>query len=1146
MYRKLVRVATVLVVAVSLCATRGVASPTHFLPGDSGIGPAAGEQTAPAIAQGGNLALVVWSDNRANVTGGYEGETAHDIYGVRMDSAGQPLESVPIAVFAGPASQGNPKVSWNGSNWLVVFETYLLSGTGGYYDKGLQAIRVAPSGQVLDTKPINLFGLRPPGGPYWTVASDGNNWVVVNEGNDTGGDFVAVRVSPAGLALDPPTRVLVKETYYMRSNLKLAFAGGVFLLTFNDVYDNGVNDTKAVRFDANLNLLDATPLALMPSPLSGLASNGNEFYIVWTRQNPDFSVNVAGTRVSITGQKLDGNGVNLSGTKTPYTAGTVVWDGTYWRVTWGEYAMGWVARVNSAGTLLDPGSVAVPGLQIGPTAADSTGGAHVVSTSYMNFDTDVIAARIAANNTGTASKVLSTGAPAQLRPDIATNGSGYMAVYRSAVSGGARVMAQPLDAGGNPLTPGPVQLDSGAGNGAPGSPNVAWNGSVYMATWGNVSGIVAQRLMADGTKIDAVPFVVMTSAFGPADVAAHGDQFLVTARRFGYTPEIIYCVGARVQGASGAVLDVTPVFVGGYYISRAPAVVSLGSGYFVAMHNNFSHDDSGANTIGAFVPDAGTTITSTGFEVFSTAGGNGSFEIGLASSGNTALLVQSAERTSGVETDLIAYTVQANGTASSSFNLTPWVGNQYKPRVAWDGQFFVLIFQDQKFRPDDLNLDQLDARGDLMAMRVTQSGGVIDPHGFIFSASPASETDPTVVAENGKTLLAAAFMLNDGTHANYRVGYQILDAISNEWPIAVASASPEGGDVPVTVNLDSEGSNDPDGFVAETVWDFGDGAGSSLPNPPHTYTEPGPYLARLTVMDNGGASASQGVLVKAVAPNIPPVAVASASPSSGPAPLDVTFRADGSHDPDGFLGNCEWTYGDGNYSYGATSYHTYQEQGHYTATLKVFDSRGETTTATVAVNVGPPNAKPIAVASATPATGSAPLNVNFSSAGSTDPDGTIVARTWDFGDGTGSSAANPNHTYNTPGTYTATLTVHDNSGNTASANMMITVSPAPGTVLRSTVVTLSASGRGSRLRFTGRVTVRNGANVAVSGVNVTALWQKPGGATTTQTVRTGRTGVATLSASGGPGTYTLSVSNLSKSGYSFDSANSVLDATITK
>lgn len=86
---------------------------------------------------------------------------------------------------------------------------------------------------------------------------------------------------------------------------------------------------------------------------------------------------------------------------------------------------------------------------------------------------------------------------------------------------------------------------------------------------------------------------------------------------------------------------------------------------------------------------------------------------------------------------------------------------------------------------------------------------------------------------------------------------------------------------------------------------------------------------------------------------------------------------------------------------------------------------------------------PTAVAAATPTSGTAPLVVAFSSADSTDPDGTIVTTSWDFGDGATSSDPNPQHTYSAEGSFTATLTVIDNDGFSDSDSVIITVTPPP-------------------------------------------------------------------------------------------------------
>ncbi len=77
------------------------------------------------------------------------------------------------------------------------------------------------------------------------------------------------------------------------------------------------------------------------------------------------------------------------------------------------------------------------------------------------------------------------------------------------------------------------------------------------------------------------------------------------------------------------------------------------------------------------------------------------------------------------------------------------------------------------------------------------------------------------------------------------------------------------------------------------------------------------------------------------------------------------------------------------------------------------------------------NRAPTAAAAATPTDGLAPLEVELSSAGSGDPDGTPVTYAWTFGDGTTSTDANPTHTYTTEGVYDARLTVSDGEKSTS-------------------------------------------------------------------------------------------------------------------
>jgi poly(hydroxyalkanoate) depolymerase family esterase len=62
--------------------------------------------------------------------------------------------------------------------------------------------------------------------------------------------------------------------------------------------------------------------------------------------------------------------------------------------------------------------------------------------------------------------------------------------------------------------------------------------------------------------------------------------------------------------------------------------------------------------------------------------------------------------------------------------------------------------------------------------------------------------------------------------------------------------------------------------------------------------------------------------------------------------------------------------------------------------------------------------------------------------GSSDPDGTLVRYEWAFGDGATGAGPTATHAYDEPGEYTATLTVTDDDGNTATDTTPVTVRPA--------------------------------------------------------------------------------------------------------
>jgi glucose/arabinose dehydrogenase len=89
--------------------------------------------------------------------------------------------------------------------------------------------------------------------------------------------------------------------------------------------------------------------------------------------------------------------------------------------------------------------------------------------------------------------------------------------------------------------------------------------------------------------------------------------------------------------------------------------------------------------------------------------------------------------------------------------------------------------------------------------------------------------------------------------------------------------------------------------------------------------------------------------------------------------------------------------------------------------------------------LGAGNSPPVARTQANPSDGPAPLAVNFTGSGSSDPDGGALSYLWRFGDGATSTQSNPAKTYTTNGIYDARLTVTDNTGLSSTSAISILV-----------------------------------------------------------------------------------------------------------
>jgi PKD repeat protein len=189
--------------------------------------------------------------------------------------------------------------------------------------------------------------------------------------------------------------------------------------------------------------------------------------------------------------------------------------------------------------------------------------------------------------------------------------------------------------------------------------------------------------------------------------------------------------------------------------------------------------------------------------------------------------------------------------------------------------------------------------------------------------------------------------------------------------------------------------------------------------------------------------------------NQPPVAQFSVNPSQPTLSQSTTLDASSSFDPDGTIIDYTWTVAGNNTNSfsGPIQNINFGTIRVFTITLTVTDNLGATGTSQQFINVtapGPVNLAPIASFTLSTTTPQVNQFVTFNGTGSTDPDGAITQYRWDI-DGNGtidSTQSSFQARYSSSGTFTVSLTVFDNSGQSNSTTQQITVGnvappPAP-------------------------------------------------------------------------------------------------------
>jgi VCBS repeat-containing protein len=393
----------------------------------------------------------------------------------------------------------------------------------------------------------------------------------------------------------------------------------------------------------------------------------------------------------------------------------------------------------------DPGG----GAQTAPAIASNGSGYLAVWADDRAGDVDIYGARVSAagavlDTTGIA---ISTALNAQQAPAVAFDGTNYFVVWSDGRRGsgtdiyGARVSqaGAVLDAEGTGVS------TSTAFNLLKNNPALVFDGTNYLVIWEEQTSFTAPTnlfaafMSPTGTPVGTT--ITVSTATGnqrEASLAFDGTNFLAAWQdeRAG-GPADIYA--ARISQA-GSVLDIT-----GFPVSaRAdaelnPAIQFNGTSYFVVWED-YRNAASGADLYGARVSPAGSVQDPLGLPLIQAAAAQS--RPALVRLGTGYLLAWQDQRTAASQSDVYASRVNAAGSVldGTGIPVTAAQGAQHSVAVATNGTDALLAWHDARTL-------------DIIGARLSGAGTVLDANGFTVSRSANSETNPAVAFDGTNYLV---------------------------------------------------------------------------------------------------------------------------------------------------------------------------------------------------------------------------------------------------------------------------------------------------------------------------------------------------------------------------------------------------------
>jgi hypothetical protein len=697
------------------------------------------------MAFDGTNYLLVWQDDR--------GSQYADVYASRVAPDGTVLDPHGIPIAATPASELNPAVAFDGTNYLVTWTR------SNYPDGDIYGARVSPSGTVLDPGGFPI-STAPELQDFSALAFDGTNYLVAWSSGHFPADIYAARVTPSGTVLDPGG-IAVSTAAGEQNVPAVAFDGANSLVVWEDGR-NATYDVYGARVSPAGAVLDPAGVAVSSAPgtqwAPKLAFDGTNYLVAWQdgRNGDGSTADVYGARVSPALSVLDVSGIPISTATNSQLTPSVAFGGTTFFVVWSDLRAGigaYGTRVASDGTVLDPSGIAITA-NAGSWPIVGFDGTNYLTvwprTEAGSYKTDLFAARVSTAGTvlDPAGLRIDRLAPSdQIEPALAFDGTNYLAVWQDYRAGNSDIYAGRLTAQGALLDGTGIPVAVGAADQI--NPTVTFDGADYLLAWevyqsDNLRDVFGARLSPSGSVLDPSGFAISdgVGAQGDPAAASDGSSSLVVWEDSRSSPladgELVHgthgppppppppppprwdIYGTRVDQA-GSVLDPSgiPVRAGGSD-QLDPALVFDGVNYVAAWADGPTY---GENVYGGRITRGGAVLDPSGIPIATAFGSQGVPAVASAGAGESLVVWQDDQT---LDLDIHGARLRADGTvlAPGDIPISTVAGTQSLPDVAFDGLDYLVGWGDNRDGSD------FDPDFRLYGARVEAAGSVLDPGGI--------------------------------------------------------------------------------------------------------------------------------------------------------------------------------------------------------------------------------------------------------------------------------------------------------------------------------------------------------------------------------------------------------------------------------